>query len=161
MNDKTAKNKREVLQAGGLLLACRSENEYDELGRLKTTTPHDLPNFKSAYAYTVRSWISQIANSPYIENLTYKYNGNVATMQWIQGGATRKYAFAYDGLSRLTMANYNNSGAEQFSAYYGYDKHGNIAGLSRPARRRQSLRRAKIKAPALPKGKISVKLIIN
>jgi RHS repeat-associated protein len=106
-------------------------NTYDELGRLKTTTPFDLQNFKSTYAYNIRSWISKIGSSPYTEDLTYMYNGNIATMQWLQGGITRKYTFFYDNLSRLTSANYNNPGSELFYAHYEYDKHGNITSLSR------------------------------
>jgi RHS repeat-associated protein len=128
---------RYTLNSGPEILM--SQNTYDELGRLKTTTPYRLGNFKSTYTYTVRSWISQINSNLYLEDLTYKFNGNVETMQWIQGGTTRKYTFGYDGLSRLKTADYDIPGSERlfvldldlFSASYGYDKHGNMTNLTR------------------------------
>ncbi|MDR1631802.1 MAG: DUF6443 domain-containing protein [Dysgonamonadaceae bacterium] len=108
-----------------------SRNTYDELGRLKTTTPYNLDNFKSTYGYDVRSLIHKIGSPNYAEDLTYKYNGNVETMQWQQVRVTRKYTFGYDGLSRLKTATYNNSLSEQYSTSYHYDKNGNIINLSR------------------------------
>jgi RHS repeat-associated protein len=118
---------RHTLNSGQEILM--SQNTYDELGRLKTTTPHQLENFKSTYAYNIRSWISKTGTqnaSTYTEDLTYKYNGNVESKQWTQGGTTRKYTFAYDGLSRLVEASGGNIQGEIYSGYYSYDKHGNI-----------------------------------
>jgi RHS repeat-associated protein len=108
-----------------------NHNDYDELGRVKTTTPYRLENFKSTYSYNIRSWLNGISSSPYTEDLIYKYNGNVSTMQWLQGSVTRRYTFGYDGLSRLKTADYNNPASERFSTSYNYDKNGNITSLSR------------------------------
>ncbi|MDR1369133.1 MAG: RHS repeat-associated core domain-containing protein, partial [Dysgonamonadaceae bacterium] len=111
-----------------------SHNTYDELGRLKTTTPYDLAGFKSTYAYDIRSLIRTIGSSNYTEALTYKYNGNVERMIWQHGSAfPNLYTFGYDGLSRLKTANYSNQQSPTiwYSTSYVYDKNGNITSLSR------------------------------
>jgi hypothetical protein len=108
-----------------------SRNTYDELGRLKTTMPYNLDNFKSTYDYDVRSLIRKIGSSNYTEGLAYTYNGNVATMKWLQGGVMRIYTFGYDRLSRLKETVYNASLVTIHSTSYLYDKNGNITRLSR------------------------------
>lgn len=105
-----------------------SHHTYDEPGRLKTTTPCNLDNFKSTYSYDIRSLIRSIGSSNYTEGLTYKYNGNVATMQWAQAGTTRQYTFGYDGLSRLKTTSITG---DIFPTSYLYDKNGNFSQIIR------------------------------
>lgn len=114
----------EVLLAG---------NSYDELGRLKQTTRGGTATLPTDYGYTVRSWTNRIGNPLFTEELTYDDNGNIAAQQWTQDGKTRKYAFVYDSLSRLTRAVYSgtNTGSEEYGTSYRYDKHGNPTGIRR------------------------------
>ena len=57
------------------------------------------------------------------------YGGNISGISWTTNNITRNYRFSYDGLSRITKANY--SGPGNFYSSYQYDKHGNITKLSR------------------------------
>ena len=64
-----------------------------------------------------------------------RYNGNISAMNWlVTGDKTRGYAFSYDGLSRITSANYleNGSASNNYKVpSITYDKHGNIKTLER------------------------------
>ena len=57
------------------------------------------------------------------------YGGNISGISWTTNNITRNYRFSYDGLSRITKADY--SGPGNFYSSYQYDKHGNITKLSR------------------------------
>jgi RHS repeat-associated protein len=132
-----------------------SNNQYDELGRLKTIAhapPQSLPlsaipvnshirgriiNTKEPttlsinYRYNIRNRLSDIDSNPFTEKLTYTPGGNVYTMDWNQGG-DRKYTFDYDNLSRLKTATFSEGRPnEKFSTAYQYDKHGNMIHLRR------------------------------
>ncbi len=110
-----------------------ANNEYDDLGRLKSTKAANHANLKTNYAYNIRSWTESINNNLYTQSMDYTLNGNVDWMTWTQNGQEeRKYDFGYDGLSRLTYAKYNNDQVNgQFSTSYSYDQHGNIKTLKR------------------------------
>lgn len=115
-----------------------SENTYDETGRLSTNTMGNNALLKSSYSYNIRSWTTQISGNLFSQQLFYEnpmsqgtamYSGNISGMSWTTNNITRSYQFSYDGLSRLTKADY--SGPGNFSSTYQYDKHGNIINLSR------------------------------
>lgn len=117
-----------------------SENTYDELGRLLTNKKGGLSGTQLTYSYNVRSWTKSITGSLFSENLYYnetsggnipRYNGNISSISWTQSGDSRRYNYGYDGLSRLTSANYTGIGNEQYGTTYSYDKHGNILTLQR------------------------------
>ena len=106
-----------------------ARNSYDELGRLKESTASSRSELKTTYTYNVRSWVQNINNYHFWENLAYNFNGNISQQEWRQTGKTRKYSFSYDGLSRLEKAVYSGDG--NFGTVYSYDKHGNIKTLER------------------------------
>lgn len=107
-------------------------NTYDNLGRLQKNSRNGTASLADNYVYNVRSWITKISGTQFTEDLTYKYNGNIATMQWLTNGQTRKYTYTYDPLSRLTAAAYTGATtAEKYNTSYTYDKHGNIKTLKR------------------------------
>ncbi len=110
-----------------------AKNEYDELGKLKATTPMGKEGLKSSYKYNVRSWKQTINNPLFKETLDHTYNGNVKTMSWKQGTDTkdRSYTFGYDQLSRLESAKYSGIANEDYSTSYTYDMHGNMETLTR------------------------------
>ncbi|WP_195596691.1 DUF6443 domain-containing protein [Coprobacter fastidiosus] len=115
-----------------------SENTYDETGRLSTNTRGNNALLKSSYSYNIRSWITQISGNLFSQQLFYEnpmpqgsaiYGGNISGISWTTNNITRNYRFSYDGLSRITKADY--SGPGNFYSSYQYDKHGNITKLSR------------------------------
>ncbi|MDR2562415.1 MAG: DUF6443 domain-containing protein, partial [Prevotellaceae bacterium] len=121
-----------------------AENTYDELGRLKENKKGGNETLKTTYAYNVRSWTKSITGSLFNQTLYYndsyggntkRYGGDVSAMSWKQSNEAqpRGYAFAYDGLSRLTAANYlvNGAASNNYKTSYTYDKHGNLKTLQR------------------------------
>ena len=122
------------------------ENTYDELGRLKTRTPHGIASAKLTYSYNLRGWLTGISGSKFSQNLYYNtgngtpcYNGNISSMTWKAGNETtlRGYKFTYDGLNRMLDAVYGEgtsltTNANRFTEKVtGYDKNGNILALQR------------------------------
>jgi len=108
----------------------------------------------STYSYNVRSWTTGITATNFTENLYYNdntaslpsftptYNGNISGMQWNVPseslGYNRAYTFSYDGLNRLTDANYcgfNGSAVAgttgMYNEHMGFDKMGNFSALTR------------------------------
>ena len=119
---------------------------YDDLGRLKTRTPHGIASAKLTYNYNLRGWLTGISGSKFSQNLYYNtgngtpcYNGNISSMTWKAGNETmlRGYKFTYDGLNRMLDAIYGEgtnigSNANRFTEKVtGYDKNGNILALQR------------------------------
>ncbi|MDR0939409.1 MAG: hypothetical protein LBN29_08670, partial [Mediterranea sp.] len=110
-------------------------NEYDELGRLKTNKRNG--NTRTDYTYNIRSWTKTIDSPQFRQTLYYndapqgvtpRFNGNISAMDWSANETkTRRYAFAYDQLSRLTAADYsetNGNTSHDYSTAYTYGKHG-------------------------------------
>ena len=119
---------------------------YDDLGRLKTRTPHGIASAKLTYDYNLRGWLTGISGNKFSQNLYYNtgngtpcYNGNISSMTWQAGGevTTRGYKFTYDGLNRMLDAVYGEgtsltTNANRFTEKVtGYDKNGNILALQR------------------------------
>ncbi|TWV06064.1 RHS repeat-associated core domain-containing protein, partial [Bacteroidaceae bacterium HV4-6-C5C] len=86
-----------------------ADNEYDELGRLKSNKRNGLSNLASSYTYNIRSWLksssSPLFNQTLYYNDTYagstaRYNGNISAMSWKMSNEipTRGYKFSYDNL---------------------------------------------------------------
>jgi RHS repeat-associated protein len=122
---------------------------YDNLGRFQGVCLHgDCGALETWRTYNVRSWVKSIEGDKFTQTLFYNdtrpggtntpaYNGNVSAMEWKVtrpgDGKRRGYDFTYDGLSRLTQADYMEDGAPsgKFSAAYTYDRHGNMLTLKR------------------------------
>ncbi len=141
---------------GGTTVAI-AQNTYDEIGRLQKKELHngcqDLD-----YTYNIRGWLTQI-NDPtaavtndkkfamklyYDADMTStlsggaQFNGNINGLFWQKADGTKKgYNFSYDGLNRLTNADYgtystswSNTSAYDMSITL-YDRNGNIRNLTR------------------------------
>lgn len=126
------------------MIVTLAENTYDELGRLKTNKKGGVANTTTTYTYNVHSWIKSVSSALFSQTLYYnesyggsakQYNGNISAMSWKQNSETNYngYAFTYDGLSRLTAADYlvNGVSSIHFRTAYMYDKHGNMTSLQR------------------------------
>ncbi len=126
-----------------------SENQYDELGQLKTKKLHKTGNTflqNINYKYNIRGWMTDINNANELGNdffamkLNYEtnetnpqYNGNISAMKWTSQTYTdmKSYNFNYDGLNRLTNATYNDTQNRNYTSSYNYDANGNITNLIR------------------------------
>lgn len=116
---------------------------YDSFGRLQSKSLHGSATNKLEYMYNLRGWLTGITGNEFIQLLSYEtslgtpaYNGNISTMLWITEGKApiRGYNFYYDGLDRLTAADYHDDATlnDHFSEKVtGYDKNGNILSLQR------------------------------
>ncbi|MCR4773311.1 MAG: RHS repeat-associated core domain-containing protein [Prevotella sp.] len=107
------------------------EIEYNDLGQIKSVKRGQLlaqsednmnPSQSSStgidavnYAYNVNGWLNKISSNDFTEELHYTdgvgtpcFNGNISSQLWIASGDKQKrgYKFAYDGLDRLTSAEY-------------------------------------------------------
>ena len=129
---------------------------YDAVGRLESDSRNGDADLKTNYEYNVRSWLTDIKvggnaqqgteGETFTQKLYYQnarptspqssvqWSGNVSSMDWMAGtdGVTRRYDFAYDGLSRLTGASYDDDsdGTGIYSRGYAYDRNGNITMLA-------------------------------
>jgi hypothetical protein len=64
-----------------------------------------------------------------------RHNGNISEMRW-DTGTPKGYGFTYDGVNRLTAADYADgssftSNQNRYNTSYGYDNNGNLSSLSR------------------------------
>jgi RHS repeat-associated core domain len=119
-------------------------NLYDELGRMTTTLRHNNTD-NCSYGYNIRNWPTKIISGTFEENLYYNsnlpsgvtanYNGNIAYSTWTYNGVNKGYSYVYDGLNRLTSANFkqgsSGQGNDSFNENFTYDKMGNILTLQR------------------------------
>ena len=117
---------------------------YDDWGRLQSQSFHGSAANKTTYSYNIRDWLTGISSAKLEQDLWYnnglfskKYNGSIGEMTWRAGNETtvRRYTYTYDGLDRLTAANYGegsdynkHSFDEQVKEY---DLNGNIKTLQR------------------------------
>ncbi len=138
-----------------------ADNTYNELGELITKKVGNNVQ-QMDYQYNIRGWLTQInnpavaasGNKKFALKLDYnapssvlnaqrQYNGNISSMIWrteAQSNVTGNmsaYGFNYDGLNRLTQANYGqgSSSIARNSAYDvtigNYDLNGNVGSLTR------------------------------
>ncbi len=136
-----------------------AKHSYDELGVLenkKVGNTETNPLQSIDYTYNIRGWLTDINDVntmgtdlfAFALNYTSKdmaasgykalYNGNIAETVWRTKSDNKKrgYQYKYDGLSRLTGADYreNNDlafGNGKFATAYSYDKNGNLNTLQR------------------------------
>ncbi len=143
-------------------------NIYNELGQLErkgmdVTSPSDTsPQALQIvdYTYNIRGWLTKINSATlsggdlfgmeliYNDGLsalggTAKFNGNISAIKWqVSGDNQRNYGFQYDGLNRITKADYaegssynvNDDRYNVMGANWNpisYDKNGNILSLWR------------------------------
>ena len=142
------------------VLLC--SNTYDDLGRLATQslggTAEGSHAESLAYAYNVRGWTTGITSTNFNQTLHYEdagdttkcYNGNISSVEWtaresLDASAPIRqiYNYTYDGLNRLTNADYSApgasswngnlimSGARNYTCSYAYDLNGNATKIFR------------------------------
>ncbi len=125
-----------------------TNNEYDELGRVKSNKRNGISNLALNYTYNIRSWTKSITGTLFNQTLYYndtytsgtvpRYSGDISAMTWTISGEGKKrgYNFLYDDLSRLKAANYieNDVTSTNYSTSYTYDKQGNVLSLIRNGR---------------------------
>lgn len=111
-------------------------------------------NQKVDYKYNIKGWLSNIntvsnlGTDLFALDLRYntpgsadaltasaRYNGNISEMRW-DPGKPKGYGFTYDGVNRLTAADYADGSSfttnqNGYNAFYGYDDNGNLSSLSR------------------------------
>ena len=115
-----------------------SSNTYDSVGRLSRTDRGSNTSAATTYSYNVRSWLTG-QTGPYSESLAYnttddvgnntlQWGGNISARQWSVSGdvVAHRYAFEYDGVSRLSSASYSGFTGADYSCTYTYDRNSNI-----------------------------------
>ena len=120
-----------------------SDNEYDELGRLLKDRREGSGLLTARYSYDIHSHIRKMVSPLFCQRLFYAepseggiplYGGAISGMDWQTiGDSVRSYRYQYDGLGRLTSADYLESGhsSDRYVTEYSYDLMGNILTLSR------------------------------
>jgi len=135
-----------------------SQTDYNEVGQVMTKHLHSTNNGTSfiqntSYTYNERGWLNGINNPATVsatqvfgEQLTYnsgtlpQYNGNISGISWetmVPAGQgltqlLQSYAYSYDNVNRLTLANYTTAGAVgKYNEQVAYDMVGNINTLKR------------------------------
>ena len=128
---------------GGGAEMTLSDNEYDELGRLLTDRREGSGLLTARYSYDIHSHIRKMVSPLFCQRLFYAepseggiplYGGAISGMDWQTiGDSVRSYRYQYDGLGRLTSADYLESGhsSDRYVTEYSYDLMGNILTLSR------------------------------
>ncbi|SFF57507.1 DUF6443 domain-containing protein [Thermoflexibacter ruber] len=152
-----------------VLMAQNEYNEIGQLVKKNIHSLDEGSAFMQnvTYDYNIRGWLTFINKNPATNNISIatnaqslfrmelrylnNYNGNISTMLWrgnkapeagnpYNGNLVRQYAFTYDGLNRLTRANYTvgagGLAGENYSVNNGtaangisYDYNGNILNL--------------------------------
>ena len=98
------------------------------------------------YGYNLRGWTTNVTSNVFSQQIRYqdptdggtpRFNGNISAIVWDQaatGNAVARhgeYRYAYDGLDRLTAANYTGIDNCNHSCLYTYDRMGNATRVSR------------------------------
>ena len=147
--------------SGGLELIVK--NTYDELGQLKKKGvggQEASPLQDVDYTYNIRGWLKAINDKENLGNdlfafgINYNttelgqanaplFNGNISETIWrttndVASSTTRGYAYQYDALNRIELANMSIDAGNGFGLADGYhvnglnyDKNGNIVSLQR------------------------------
>ncbi|MBR5836360.1 MAG: hypothetical protein IKY66_09400, partial [Bacteroidales bacterium] len=105
-----------------------STKEYDEIGRLVMERRNGLQSLSETRSYNIRSWLTEINGSCFMERLRYEnstspqWGGNISQMEWGQGTLQKGYLFGYNNLSQLVSATYSGSSVTgSLSERYAYD----------------------------------------
>jgi RHS repeat-associated protein len=151
---------RHIHQVDGGVEELISFKTYDELGNLisKNVGGTDITGAiglqKIDYTYNVKGMLKSINdvndistdNDLFAFNIRYDnsdsatplYNGNISETYWktANDNNLRKYEYTYDGLNRLTLANYSRPDVvgpviDSYREEIKYDKNGNITFLNR------------------------------
>jgi RHS repeat-associated protein len=117
-----------------------STNTYDAVGRLYSKQMMDGDNI--SYTYNVRSWLTGISSTNFIETLAYNstvngltpgydcHGGDIAAMRWKTSNEnfTRGFQLYYNPLGWLThtYTYKNDNEVHNFYVEYNYDKMGNM-----------------------------------
>jgi hypothetical protein len=133
--------------------------KYNELGEQIAKYLHGSSsgsdfNQKVDYKYNIKGWlrtlntVNNLGTDLFALDLRYnipgsadaltasaRHNGNISEMRW-DTGTPKGYGFTYDGVNRLTAADYADgssftSNQNRYNTSYGYDANGNISTLSR------------------------------
>ncbi len=110
---------------------------YDSVGRLSSLSRINPPvaALTQTYSYNIRSWLTAIGGTLFREEIDYctgndpRWDGKISGIRWKNPSETawRSYRYSYDGLSRLTEAEYDENGRSgAFTERYGYDLNGNM-----------------------------------
>ena len=98
------------------------------------------------YEYNLRGWTTNVTSNVFSQQIrhqdptdggTPRFNGNISAIVWDQaatGNAVARhgeYRYAYDGLDRLTAANYTGIDNRNHSCLYTYDCMGNATSIKR------------------------------
>ena len=98
------------------------------------------------YEYNLRGWNTNVTSNVFSQQIrhqdptdggTPRFNGNISAIVWDQaatGNAVARhgeYRYAYDGLDRLTAANYTGIDNRNHSCLYTYDCMGNATSIKR------------------------------
>ena len=145
------------LSHNGATPVTLASNTYDALGRLATSSVNN-GGISTAYAYNVRGWAQSVTNAHFYEWIHYQdapsggtpcWGGGISGITWLQRESLKaaisvenQYKFSYDGLNRLTKADFSSSGEQwngdlisqgdrDFSCSYAYDLNGNMKSLKR------------------------------
>ena len=123
-----------------------ADNSYDNLGRLSSDGRNGAEPIRTAYSYNIRSWQTGVSSVVFSEELHYtdpsacgassapQFNGSISSSVWsLSGGVSKGYGYSYDGLGRVTGAEWllGCRPASGYGTSYSYDSHGNILSLSR------------------------------
>ena len=145
------------LSHNGTTPVTLASNTYDALGRLAASSVNN-GGISTAYAYNVRGWVQSVTNAHFYEWIHYQdapsggtpcWGGGISGITWLQRESLKaatsvenQYKFSYDGLNRLTKADFSSSGEQwngdlisqgdrDFSCSYAYDLNGNMKSLRR------------------------------
>ncbi len=123
-----------------------ADNSYDNLGRLSSDGRNGAEPIRTAYSYNIRAWQTGVSSGVFSEELHYtdpsacgassapQFNGSISSSVWsLSGGVSKGYGYSYDGLGRVTGAEWllGCRPASGYGTSYSYDSHGNILSLSR------------------------------
>ena len=145
------------LSHNGATPVTLASNTYDALGRLAACSVNNGGS-STAYAYNVRGWAQSVTNAHFYEWIHYQdapsggtpcWGGGISGITWLQRESLKaatsvenQYKFSYDGLNRLTKADFSSSGEQwngdllamndrNFSCTYAYDLNSNMTALQR------------------------------
>ncbi len=119
---------------------------YDNLCRLSSDGRNGAEPLLTDYSYNIRSWQTGLSSGVFSEGLYYndpegcgasssaRFDGSLsASVRSFGGGVKCGYGYSYDGLGRVTGAEWLADGAPAsgYGASYSYDGQGNVLSVAR------------------------------